>query len=362
MRSSLVTARGLGLDVHIACNTMMADKGLWAADCEQYGVVSHHIDFDRIPYRIGNFKALHQLRELIRILNPDIIHCNTPIGGIVGRFAALDKNVVLYQAHGFHFWRGAPLVNWLLYYPIEKVLSRRTDIILTINHDDRILAQRRMRPRVGVRYVPGVGIRLRNPRDCFGASTSFIRQKLGLSDDAMILLSVGELNANKNHELIIEAMGLMSIRNLHLVILGQGHEAERLTNRAHALGLTSNVHLEGFCSNVDSYYYGADIFVMPSKREGLPVSLMEAMSCGLPCVVSNIRGNRDLIEDGENGFLCDVTASSFSTAIRRLVDNRELRASYGERAAWTVRGYSFESSCSVMKEIYQELSELVDGR
>lgn len=362
MRSALVVARNLGFNVHLACNTTMADENLWNADCERYGVTPHHIDFNRIPYHASNLKALRQLKNLMHDISPDIIHCNTPIGGISGRLVAPRESVVLYQAHGFHFWKGAPLTNWLLYYPVEKILAKKADIILTINHDDEALAQKAMHPRMGVRYVPGVGIRLRNAHGHFGRPSSFIRHKLGISDNATILLSVGELNDNKNHELIVEAMGMLAMKNLHLVILGEGQNAESIKEAAQALGVAPNVHLEGFRTDVDSYYYGADIFVMPSKREGLPVSLMEAMSCGLPCIASDIRGNRDLIENGRNGLLCELTASSFSTAIRTLVDDCALRCLYGKEASEAVQAYSFESSCTVMERVYRELVELANRR
>lgn len=358
MRSALVAAHDEGLEIHFASNSNNADPELWASDCEKYHVISHNIPLVRTPWSPGNLKAISQMRELVRKLDPDIIHCNTPIGGIAGRIAATPRQAVLYQAHGFHFWKGAPVKNWAFYYPVEKLLARRTDILLTINHDDCELAKRKMSPRVGVRYVPGVGIRIRPQRLEYGTSAGYVKDKLGLPGESIVVLATGELRSNKNHELAIRAIAAVGDPHIHFAIMGQGGLKGELAELANSLGVSDIVHFLGFCTNVDDYYFGTDIFCMPSKREGLSVALMEAMSCGLPCVVSDIRGNRDLVEDGVSGLVCPQEIDAFANAISALAKDESLRAFYGKAASERVKDFSFEAARMAMRGVYAEMEAI----
>ena len=131
-------------------------------DERDYNVILHQIDLSRSPYSKDNIKAYEQLCKIIIDENIDVIHCNTPVGGLLGRLASQKCKVkkVIYQAHGFHFYKGALLKNWLLYYPVEKWLAHKTDAIITINKEDYELANKKfhLRKNGKVYYVPGVGI------------------------------------------------------------------------------------------------------------------------------------------------------------------------------------------------------------
>lgn len=316
--------------------------------CDQYV----DIPFEREPLRYENFQCYKKLKAIMDEGEFSIIHCHTPVGGVVGRLAARKARKkgarVLYTAHGFHFYKGAPLKNWLLYYSAEKFCSYFTDVLITINKEDFTLAQRKMKAKC-VEYVPGVGVDLEK----FSKSTmdrAAKRRELGIPEDAVLLLSVGELNNNKNHETIIRAI---SDKNVYYLIAGNGGLQQHLQNIIDNFGISDRVKLLGYRYDVKELYEAADIFVFPSFREGLPVSVMEAMACGLPCVASKIRGNIDLLENTEGGFLCDPQdVSEFAEKINLLATNVELREKMGRTNLMTIQKFSTEIVTKEMQNIY----------
>lgn len=273
-------------------------------------------------------KAYSQVKELLNVENYDLLHCHSPIGGVIARQAAkgLRKKglKVIYTAHGFHFYDGAPFKNWLTYYPIEKHFSCYTDILITINKEDYKRASERFKAKKTV-YVPGVGVDTDKftPRQ---SGREKIRTELGLQDNQIMLLSVGELNKNKNHEAVIKAITDM---NLTYVIVGKGNLSEQLKEVAEKQHV--DLRLMGFRNDVADFYNAADVYVLPSIREGLNVSLMEAMASGLPIVCGRIRGNRDLIKDEDCLFdptaINEISASiGYATEKRFDLGKRNLEA------------------------------------
>ena len=212
--ASISAAHNLNLEFYQTANWQSAAKEQISADEQEYGVKIKSVPISRNPFAPANLTAYKEIAELIKQENIDYIHCNTPVGGLLGRLVGKKCKVkkVIYQAHGFHFYKGAPLWNWLLYYPVEKWLARYTDALITINRDDYALAKRKMKLRNGgkVYYVPGVGVDSHK----FGNATidrAGKRRELGIPEDAVLLLSVGELNNNKNHETVIRAISDMDV-------------------------------------------------------------------------------------------------------------------------------------------------------
>lgn len=319
---------------------------------EIHGIKMNEIPFVRSPYNFKNLHAYKALCKLIRDKNFDTIFCHEPVGGVMGRLAGRKNHCkVIYTAHGFHFYKGAPLLNWLLYYPVEKWLARYTDALITINREDYALAKRKMKLRNGgkVYYVPGVGIdREKFSKETIDKGTK--RRELGIPEDATLLLSVGELNHNKNHEMVIRAIAGM---NVYYIIAGEGELQQHLKSLIDTWNLCDRVKLLGFRNDVKELYKAADIFVFPSFREGLSVSVMEAMASGLPCVVSNIRGNTDLLGNGEGGFLCDPhDASDFAEKINILVADDQLREEMGRSNRIAIQKFSTETVIREMQKIY----------
>ena len=297
--SALQAGNALGYEVHLACNMDEIDPIGWQEDCKKYSVICHHIDFDRNPLSPKNIKAYRQLKLFLKENPMDFIHCNTPVGGLLGRICAKQAgNIpVLYQAHGFHFWKGAPLKNWLLYYPVEKLMARWTDVLLTINQEDYERAKTFSLKKGGrVEYIAGVGVDVKGIQ-AMKVDKAAKRKELGVPEDAFVVISVGELIHRKNHIAVIRALKNINIQKLYYVICGSGKLDAYLKEEVKKLGIEDKVLFAGFRSDVIELMDSADLFCFPSLQEGLPVALMEAMAVGMPCIASKIRGNVDLLPE-----------------------------------------------------------------
>lgn len=291
-----------GHTVDIATN----DSVRKVPDCYgAFGCRVFTLSCSRSLLRKGNLDSIKQIKKLVEAEKYDIVHCHTPIAAVCTRLACrkLRKThgvKVFYTAHGFHFFKGSSKLSWAIYYPVEKLCSRFTDKLITINREDHILAKSKFKAKE-VFYVPGVGIDLSKFLE-IAVDKVEKRREIGVPEGAKLILSVGELNENKNHRLVIRALSQMSDSRVHYVIAGDGALSETLRALAEKLGVADHVHLLGYRKDVATLYRIADVFCHPSLREGLPVSLMEAMACGLPAACSRIRGNSDLI-DAEGGAL-----------------------------------------------------------
>lgn len=353
--SAILAAKELGIDFTIANNMSMAEKEHFAHFCEQYGIKIVHIDFDRNPLGKSNLLARKQLLELMEKERYDIVHCNTPSGGMVGRLCAAEKKIpkVIYMAHGFHFWKGAPLKNWLLYYPVERILAHFTDRLITINHEDYARAQHFHYKKGGrAEYVPGVGIVTKRfeRNEVVRAET---RTEFGIKNHETVLLSVGEINENKNHRVVLEALAKLARKDIRYIVCGTGNLLEAHRALVASLGLQDQVIFVGYRTDIDRFYQAADAFVISSFREGLPVSLMEAMSAGLPCIASKIRGNIDLM--AESQLLFDPhNADSLCAAIERM-KNKSVPELEIERNFQTLKYFSMEEAVKAMKKIYIDI-------
>ena len=320
--------------------------------CDKY----FDIPFERNPLKINNLKSLFALRRIIEEEKYDIIHCHTPVGAMITRLAASKarKNgtKVIYTAHGFHFYKGAPLINWLAYYPVEKILAHKTDVLITINKEDYNNAKNFKAGKIV--YVPGVGIDLDrfNRKTC---SSDEKRIELGIKQDAFVLLSVGELIRRKNHIMILDALGILKkkglLSNLQYCICGSGTLLSKLEEKAKELGIQDHVHFLGYRNDISEIMKCSDLFMFMSLQEGLPVALMEAMSCGLPVICSDIRGNRDLIENEKNGIIIDNDPNQIAAEIIKLKNDIKLRNKYSQMSKETIKLYRL----SIIKPQIQRL-------
>ena len=179
-----------------------------------------------------------------------------------------------------------------------------------------------------------------------------LRSEIGCRTNDTMLLSVGELNQNKNHETIIRILAKMGRKDFHYAIVGSGQLHEYLENLIKELGIAKNVHLLGYRHDISGWYAAADIFVFPSLREGLSVSLMEAMASGLPCVVGRIRGNTDLIREGKGGWYAG-SEQEYMEKINLLAAGPEKRKQMGAYNQKAVREYGDEAVMETMRAIYR---------
>ena len=312
----------------------------------------YEIPFSRKPIAKGNILAIIILKNLIADKHYDIIHTHTPNASAYVRWSLrkMNKIKIFYTAHGFHFYKGAPTFNWLLYYPIERWLSRYTDVLITINKEDYAIAKKFKAGRV--EYIPGVGLDTQKFIDHTTGRIQ-IRKELDISDNAIVLLSVGEINKNKNHQIIIKALSKLMDMNIFYVIVGSGSK-KRLDKLSNSLGISTQIRIIGWKKNVDDYYNAADIFCFPSRREGLGLAALEAMASGLPIITSNIHGICDYSQNGVTGFMVSYNDYiGFAESIKLLSSNEELRKVMGTHNQKIVKGFDTQVSVERIREIYK---------
>lgn len=304
--------RKQGYSVEIACSDVGGKLAQVAAALT--GIPVHPVRLQRNPLWPGNFLGFFDLKRRISKGNYHIIWTNEPVMGVATRLAAVGSRAKrMYLCHGFHFYRGGNRLNWLLIYPIEYALSTLTDLLVTINREDAAVAEGMRAKRVA--YIHGIGLdtaRLENPK-------GNIREELGLKSGDFLVLSVGELNENKNHATAIRAIASLGDDPIHYALCGKGPLMERLVRLAETLGMEERVHFLGYRRDLAGILAGADLFIHPSRREGLGLAALEAVYCGLPIVASDIRGIRDFVPED-----CRVPAgnvSAFARAIRENLEN-----------------------------------------
>lgn len=284
-----------GYEVHVATN---GDEEILYCD------VKHKISFERSPFKVNNLKAIGQLKKIINQEKFDIIHCHTPMGSVVTRIAAMKarkkyNTKVIYTAHGFHFFKGAPIINWVLFYPIEKWLSKYTDCLITINQEDYELAKKKFKAKQ-IELVNGVGV----DENKFNFEMSDeerhnLRAELGLKDDDFVMIYPAELSKRKNQGMLLQVMKMLKddgYINVKLILPGKDSMNGKYQEIAKKLDIEENVKFLGYRRDIPKLMKISDLAVSTAKQEGLPVNLIEAMMCGLPIVATDCRGNRDLIK------------------------------------------------------------------
>lgn len=318
----------------------------------------HLIGTVRSPFSLKNLKGYKDMKSVIENNNYDYVWTNEPVMGVVTRLAARKKRKqkalkVLYMAHGFHFYKGASIINWLLFYPIEYFASFITDMLVTINVED-FERSKKLHAKT-VKYIHGIGI---NTERLSKIGKTDIRKELGLSKDNFLVLSVGELNKNKNQKVIIKALGEIKDDNIHYILCGKGAEKENLENLAKECGIYNNVHFLGYRKDVVDICTNADVFVMPTYREGLGLAALEAMYCSLPIIGSNNRGLKDIVIENESGYLCNADDyKTFAQATLKMRENKEKRIAFGKKGKEIAFSYEIDN---VKKEVLNLLTNLGD--
>ena len=311
---------------HLAYLKHLQDRGFYVAvatrvdNPEELAFLDEVIDFPfvRSPFTLKTADNYRDLKKLFIKGNYDIIHCHTPVAGITTRLAAHAakvKSKVYYTAHGFHFFTGAPLINWLIYYPAEWLCAKYTDVLFTMNQEDYQRAKAKFK-HPEVVYIHGAGI---------DTSKYNVAKNIGKH---LELVTVGEMIKRKNQLVLIQAVEQIKDIDCHLTIAGDGElrsDIEKYINDHH---LNDKVSLIGHVKPVTKAFENKDMFLFSSLHEGLPVAVMEAMACGLPCIVSNVRGNNDLI-DAKGGMLINNTVHDFVSSIKTL---------YNDKQSWNLMG------------------------
>lgn len=348
---------GLGYEVHVAARDNLAEKNGLALD---FADKVYDVPFARSPFSPKNIKAYRMLRAIIKEQGYLAAHCNTPVGGVLTRLACRKQRKqgmrVLYTAHGFHFYKGAPKKNWILYYPIEWVCAKWTDRLLTITAEDEALAKRRFKTTVC--RIHGVGADAGRFYPVSPEQRAALRAQNGIAPNQRLILGVGELLPNKNQKTAVAAMAqvVKSCPDAVLCIAGNGPEQAALQEQIEALGLQEHVRLLGYTTKIADWYAMSDVLVACSYREGLPMNVIEAMLSEKPVVASLNRGHRELITDGENGFLVQANdTEAYAQSLIRLLQDDALYSRMSASALARAQAFTAERVKEELAQIYTNL-------
>ncbi|MBR5515675.1 MAG: glycosyltransferase family 4 protein [Clostridia bacterium] len=364
--------QSMGYEVHYAANA--DDKGYYydMDILKKEGIIFHHVKIARSPYMLKmNISALRQIKRIIKENKINLIHCHTPVGGVLGRLAPVlcckNKPKVIYTAHGFHFYKGAPLINNIAYQAVERFLALFTDTLILINKEDYLKAKRfLLRKKTEVYQIPGIGLDL----DMFTPVTfeekRGAREGLGIGENEYFVLSVGEMNENKNHRTVIEA--IKKIKEKSLVdkdivygICGDGFFREDIEQYVQKNSELEGVRFYGYQCDIKEYYAAADLTVFPSKREGLGMAGLESLAMGIPVIAADNRGTREYMKDTVNGYVCkaDDVDGFINGIVSVLKMPRNEKDEMVQNCINSVGDFSKDITADLMKKIYESADKKV---
>lgn len=339
-----------GYEVHVASN---------GEEKIEYADKHFNLNFSRSPFNKDNIKAYKELKKIIEKENYNVIQCNTPVASVLTRLAAKNKRKsgtrVIYMAHGFHFYKGAPLKNWLIYYPIEKYLSKYTDDLITINKEDFEFAKKKIKAK-NIHQIHGIGV----DKTKFDTSLSEeerqqLKSSLRIEKDDFVMAFVGELNENKNQIILIEAMKDLVKENnkFKLLLAGQGSLKEYYEEKIKEYNLEKNVYLLGYRKDIQKLLQVINLYISMSKREGLGLNLIEAKIAKIPTIASINRGHKEIIKNNEDGFLIVANdCENLKNKIRELYRNKELRKQFIINSNKNIEKFYLENVYEEVKKIY----------
>ncbi len=343
-------------EVHVAANGNMELP---------YVDKKYDIPIQRSPLKLQNFYAYKELASIIKHNKYNIIHCHTPMGGVLARLAARKARKqgtrVIYTAHGFHFCKGAPLINWLIYYPIEKGLASYTDCLITINQEDYTLAMRHRFKAERIERVHGIGVDTERFKPVKEFHKQNVKMQFGYKPSDFLMFYAAEFNKNKNQQLLLHSLSLLKNKVPHakLLLAGNGPLMEDCKKLAVQLGIAEMVHFLGYRTDIVALLPMCDIAVASSLREGLPVNIMEAMACGLPVVATDNRGHRELVLNNENGWIVDRDdIEEMSNKMKLLAQNPKLNVQFGSAGRMMVENtYAINEILEEKEGIYAMLMD-----
>ncbi len=342
-----------GYEVHVATN---------GKEEIPYCNKKHIVRFERSPFKTNNLKAIKQLKKIIEKEKFDIIHCHTPMGSVVTRIAAMKAREkyhtkVIYTAHGFHFFKGAPIINWLIYYPVEKMLDKAMDCLITINEEDYNLAKRRFKTKQ-IELVHGVGVdETKFNITMTEQEKAELRRSLGIEENDFVIIYPAELNKNKNQGMLLNAIAKLKeqgYENIKVLLPGKDSNNGAYEIMAKNLEIEQQIKFLGYRTDIPKLIKISNLAVATSKREGLPINMVEAMYCELPCIATINRGHKELIESGKNGFLVEINnVNQLASNILELYKSKELRIEFTKNAKEKAEVFILYNVKNEMEKIYR---------
>lgn len=352
-----------GYDVEIACNFLHGnnideeEKERFRNELKEKNVVVHQIDFTRNFFRVfQHIKAYNQLKKLKKSTHYDLVHCHMPISALITKFTFRHERKkgtrVMYTAHGFHFFKGAPLKNWILLYPLEKISSMWLDSLILINTEDYERAKRKMLAK-NVYLTPSVGVDIDRFKNYKGNRDSVLKE-LNVPSDAFVILSVGELIHKKNHMSVLKALDKIKNPNIYFVVVGIGADTFLLNETVKQMNLTNNVRFLSYQKEIEKIYHACDCLVHVPFREGLGMAPLEAMACGKPLISSYINGIKDYTENEVSGLcVSPFSVDEIADAINRIYEDKDLREKCSLNNVKTVMKYDKSNTRKLLEEVYK---------
>lgn len=356
--SNVAILKELGYEIHYASNFNNPSYGTDNRRLEGTGIICHQVDFERSPFNKKNWHAYKQLIKIMKDENIDLVHCHTPMGSVLARLAAKKCGIkdVLYTAHGFHFFKGASIKNWLIYYPVERFLSGYTDTQVCINMEDFYNAKK-FKAR-NVEYIAGVGIDtkgIKEKSNITSGEKEELRKELKLADTDRVLITAGEMIERKNQKFLLEVVKKIKEKesSVKLIVCGHGRLENSLKLKTKELGIEDNVIFTGYRTDIYRILGLSEVFLFSSLQEGLPVAVMEAMAVGLPVVCSKVRGNADLVDNGKGGYVPEqFDVNIWSDLIYSLLMDKNRLKSFGEYNIDKIKEYDKSNVEKEMRRIY----------
>lgn len=343
--------QSMGNTVECVCSK----TGFWFDELrDKFGFTMHEIEFCRSPFKLKNFKAYKKLKQLQRQEKFDLIYCQQPVGGLMGRLLGKKfKLPVIYTAHGFHFLKGNSKLKNFAFKTIEKWLAKYTDILITINEED-FEACKNWKAKYKFK-IPGIGFDI-NKYDNVEFDKAEFKRGLGLNEDDFVVLTVAEYSPGKNYDTMLKAIAKIDNPNIKFVSCGKGKCEQEINQQINDLGIQDKVKLLGYRKDINKIMQVSDVFFLPSHREGLCLSMIEAMNFGLPIVTSNVRGCKDLVEENKNGFIAERNDYiKFAEYITMLFSDKNLYNQMSEHSKQLAPMYGIENVKKQLEEIYKNL-------
>lgn len=320
------------------------------------------IPIHRTPYSFDNLKAIAKLKKIINKEKYELIITNTPMGAVITRFASIKSRKkygtkVVYIAHGFHFFKGCNKLNYILYYPIEKFLSKYTDIIITMNKEDFNFAKKHF--KTDIRFINGIGFyEDKFKKNLNKKDIDLLKEKIGINNKDYVITYVAEISKRKRQKYLIATLKRMNLRNIKILLVGNNIVGNKISNQIKKYNLEDKIKLLGFRYDVSDILDISDLIISVSKQEGLPLNIMEAMYKEKPIIVTDCRGNRDLIKNNINGIVVPINdKNALIQSILKLKNDKR----YVNKLTKNNKSLSKQYSINNIKKEYEKIYESILG-
>ena len=308
------------------------------------------------PISFETLKAYKQLKRIVKEQSFEFVHCHTPIAGVLTRVICKKYRKkgmkVAYTTHGFYFHKKSSKKSWLIFYTIEKLMSKFTDAIITIYYEDFENAKKMN--CTNVYKINGVGVDLDKFKNVIINRDKY-RESIGINKDEMMVLYVGEISKRKNQKVVLQALGIINNPKIVFVHCGNAMNKEATTEEIKMIAKENKIRtiFLGLRKDIPQICHCADIGTISSTREGLGLAGIEMLASGLPIVASDVHGIVDYMIEGTNGYLANpYNPEEFAEKIKKLIERKIIKK---EIVKNTVEKFDKKISFEQMRKIYEEL-------